>query len=108
MRELLQSINHLESQLMKLHAISINEAMSLCCIGNDTLTASAISEAIGLTPSNTSKVLRSVESKGLVVRSLGSSDRRQMCFTLTDAGHETLQSIKNCPIDIPEFIRPLF
>ncbi|MCM1312062.1 MAG: winged helix DNA-binding protein [Bacteroides sp.] len=108
MRELLKAMNALESQLQSRFGVSINEAMALCCIGGDTLTASKISENIGLTPSNTSKVIRSIESKELVTRSPGDTDHRQMCFTLTEKGMEKLRTIKNNEIEIPEFIKPLF
>ena len=65
MRELVLAMTELESQLQQLYGVSLNEAMLLCCIGEETLTASVISEHTGLAPSNTSKVLRSIEKKGV-------------------------------------------
>lgn len=108
MRELVLAMAELESQLQQLYRVSLNEAMLLCCIGQETLTASVISEQTGLAPSNTSKVLRSIEKKGLINRSLGEIDKRQMCFSLSDKGMETLMRIKNEEISIPEFLAPLF
>ena len=108
MRELIKALGELEMQLQKRYGVSANEAMALCCIRRDTLNASHISEAIGLTPSNTSKVLRSLEKKELLSRSLGDADRRQMRFTLTEGGVRLLETIKNEEIEIPQFIQPLF
>ena len=84
MRELFKALSELEANLIEQHGVSLNEAMALCCIGGDRLTASAISEHTGLSASHTSKVIRSIEDKELIVRSLGDKDKRQMYFTLSD------------------------
>ena len=34
------SLSELETRLMEQYGVSLNEAMALCCIGGDTLTAS--------------------------------------------------------------------
>jgi hypothetical protein len=60
MRELFKALSELETRLMEQYGVSLNEAMALCCIGGDTLTASVISENTGLSASHTSKVIRSV------------------------------------------------
>ena len=46
------------------------------------LTSSEIAEALGLSTSNTSKVIRSVEGKKLITRLIGKEDKRQMRFLL--------------------------
>lgn len=108
MKELLKSLSSLELQLEKRYGVSLNEAMVLCCIGNGTITASMISEKTGMTPSNTSKVIRSIENKELITHVTGEKDRRQKRFTLTDKGLRRLDTLKNEEIDIPDFIKPLF
>jgi DNA-binding MarR family transcriptional regulator len=64
-----------------------------------------LGELLGLTPSNTSKVLRSAESKGLVLRELCCKDRRQMHYSLTTKGRELLASVSCREIEIPEILR---
>lgn len=108
MRELFKALSELESQLIDRHGVSLNEAMALCCISSDTLTASEISEATGLSASHTSKVIRSIEDKELVMRNLGEKDKRQMHFKLTGKGQERLQGIKDKEIEIPKMLKPLF
>ncbi len=108
MRELIKAMSQLEEQLQILYDLSPNEAMALCCIAQDNPTASCISENVGLSPSNTSKVLRVLELKKLIERSMGEEDRRQMRFKLTHSGHLKLQDIKTGEIEIPIFVRPLF
>lgn len=39
MRELFKALSELETRLMEQYGVSLNEAMALCCIGGDTLTA---------------------------------------------------------------------
>lgn len=108
MCELVRAVADLEAQLQAGAGLSLNEAMVLCCIAHDNITATRISENVGLAPSNTSKVLRSVENKGLVVRTLGETDRRQMSFSLSASGLELLQKLKSQEWSVPDFIRPLF
>lgn len=108
MCELVKSVADLEAQLQANCGLSLNEAMVLCCIADDNITATRISENVGLAPSNTSKVLRSVENKGLIVRALGVSDRRQMSFSLSESGLELLRKLKVQEWSVPDFIRPLF
>ena len=93
MRELFKALSELETRLMEQYGVSLNEAMALCCIGGDTLTA---------------KVIRSIEEKELIVRNLGDKDKRQMHFTLSDKGRECLEALKANEIEIPELLKPLF
>lgn len=108
MRELIRAMAQLEDALLERYQVSPNEAMALCCIAADTLTAKTISDNIGLTASNTSKVLRALEDKRLIERKLGEVDRRQMYFSLTPEGISRLAMLKTEEIPIPTFIRPLF
>ena len=62
---------------------------------------------MNLTCSNTSKVIRSVEDKGLIERVLGEKDRRQMYFILTDEGRRKLEEIENEQIEIPELLQSI-
>ena len=64
-----------------------------------------LGELLGLTPSNTSKVLRSVEQKGLVTRELCNEDRRQMYYSLTQQGRELLASVSCREVETPEILR---
>jgi Transcriptional regulators len=57
-------------------------------------SSSEIAVNLGLTNSNASKVIRSVEEKGFIERRLGKEDKRQMYFVLSDAGKKKLKEIK--------------
>ena len=55
--------------------------------------------AVG-TSSNNSKVIGSIEKKGLVERVIGTKDKRQMYFSLTPKGKELISSLKCEQIEI--------
>ena len=108
MRELFEALSSLESGLTETHGVSLNEAMVLCSIGQETVTATTVVERTGMTASHASKVIRSAETKNLLQRELGEKDKRQMYFTLTDAGRACLEGIKEKGVDVPDLLVPLF
>lgn len=108
MRELFQALSSLESSLQERYGLSLNEAMVLCSVGHETATAGTIVERTGLTPSHASKIISQAERKGLLLRKLSESDRRQMCFTLTGKADGCLQAIREQGIEIPKLLQPLF
>ena len=83
-RDLQRAVNQFEAAFEKRYGICLNEGMALCSLSNaERMCPGRLGELLGLTPSNTSKVLRSAESKGLVLRELCCKDRRQMHYSLT-------------------------
>jgi DNA-binding MarR family transcriptional regulator len=75
------------------YGLCLNEGMLLCSLKSQKLTSGEIADALGLTCSNTSKVIKSVESKGYVKRTLGKGDKRQMYFSITKPGLEKLNEM---------------
>ena len=108
MRDLCRALAELEKELTDRCGVSLNEAMTLCCVGGDTLTAGEISELTGFSASHASKVIRSLETKGLLVRRFGEDDRRRMRFTLSEAGAVRLRSLKETSLAVPDRLKPLF
>ncbi len=107
MRDLLKALAELEGRLEESYGVSLNEAMVLCSVGDETVTAGSITACTGMTPSHASKVIRSVEGKGMLVRKLGEHDKRQMYFTLTPKGKSCLESIKERGVDMPGWMLSL-
>lgn len=108
MRELFSALSSLENNLTEAHGVSLNEAMILCALGNEHVTASTIAERTGMLPSHTSKVIAVLEKNGLIKRQLGKSDKRRMYFSLTTKGRECLERMKSYEFDIPDLLKPLF
>ena len=111
MREVFRALSEFENELIRVHDVTLNEAMLLCCLDQEDrkvpFSASDISEKTGLTASHTSKVLRSAEAKELIERSLGSNDHRKMFFELSQKGKERLVEIKRNKVEIPSLLKKL-
>lgn len=107
-RDLYRAIAEFETQLEIRHHLGLNEGMLLCILTRaEKLSSGEIAEQLGLTNSNASKVIRSVEKKGLVIRIMGDQDKRQMYFSLTEQGREELEKMKNSEIEVPELIKKI-
>ena len=99
-RDVQRSIIAFEQRFVKRHGICLNEGMLLCSLHqSERLSSGELGELLGLTPSNT--------SKGLITRILGTTDKRQMYFALTEKGREKIASICCEEVEIPEFLNEI-
>lgn len=94
LRDIFRSIRDFEEAFQQNHGLCLNEGMMLCSLKDEILKSTELAERLGLTPSNMSKVIKAVETKGFVERILGKEDKRQMYFSLTPQGREKLCIIK--------------
>ncbi|GAE19309.1 N-acetylglucosamine related transporter [Bacteroides pyogenes DSM 20611 = JCM 6294] len=63
-RDIYRAVIAFESEMEKKHHLCLNEGMLLCSLSKvDRLSSGEIAETLGLTNSNASKVIRSVEDK---------------------------------------------
>ena len=108
MRELMMALSNFESKLMDANGVSLNEAMVLCALGGECVTASVIAERTGLRPSHTSKVIGSLEDQGYLMRELGKQDKRQIYLSLTNEGKVCLDRIKAYQFEVPDLLKPVF
>ena len=107
-RDIYRAIAEFEVKFMQEFDLSLNEGMLLCTLLNTPkLTSSEIAEALGLSASNTSKVIRSVEDKKLIARLVGKTDKRQMHFELTQEGKSRITVIKNSTPEIPALLQEI-
>lgn len=105
-RDVYRAIAEFEVQFTQMYDLSLNEGMLLCTLFNTPkLTSSEIAEALGLSASNTSKVIRSVEGKKLITRLIGKEDKRQMRFSLTTEGKNRISDIKNATFELSELLQ---
>lgn len=94
LRDIYRTIRDFEIKFQQDHGLSLNEGMLLCSLKEQTYSSSEIAEALGLTNSNASKVLKSAEDKGYIERIIGKDDKRQMYFAITSSGLNKLAEIK--------------
>ena len=95
-----------EKEFLETNKISINDAMILCCLKNGgEKSAGEVCDFVGLSNSRVSKVLCEVEDMGFIARRLGSTDRRQMFFSLTESGNNKVLEMKNMSLSINDLIQ---
>lgn len=101
-RDLYRAIAEFENSFAAAYGISLNEGMLLCTLlDNGRMTSSELADALGLSHSNASKVIRSAEEKGLITRQVGTRDKRLMNFMLTPAGQELITKVKGATYSLP-------
>lgn len=107
-KDIYKAITSFEENFLNDFDLCINEALVLCCLKNKQLSSSELAEQAGLKFSHASKIIKSIEDKGLIKRTIGHSDKRYMNFELSAAGQEMLKKIESNQLDIPELLRPVF
>ena len=99
-------IDIFEKELEDRFGISLDEGMVLCSISSGgSLTCGTIAQKLTITPSNCSKVVAKVESKGLISRTLGKEDKREMIFELTPEGLSLLEQINSSGISLSDVLK---
>lgn len=94
-RDIYRAISDFEIDFHKKYKVKLNEGMLLCSLHTlGQCSSGRIAELLGLTLSNSSKVILSAERKGLVERIVGKQDKRQMIFELTAEGRSCIETIK--------------
>lgn len=107
-RDIYRSIADFETDFHQAYDMSLNEGMLLCSLNENKFSSNEIAELLGLSNSNASKVIRSVENKMLIQRIVGKEDKRQMYFKLTEGGRKKLESIKCAEFQIPDSLKLIF
>lgn len=108
MREIYRALDTFSLEFSRVHGVCLNEATAMCALAPGPAMATGVASDTGMTASHTSKVLRSLERKGLILRTLGEKDRRQMVFSLTPRGKRRLSSMQCGSVAIPEILKPIF
>jgi len=87
LKDIYKALYQFEKEFAGQNGITINEGMMLCCLKNgSSKSANELCNFIGLSNSRVSRVINSVEEKGYIKREMGTEDKRQMFFTLTESG----------------------
>ena len=108
MRDILSAMSELESNLIDQLGLTLNEAMTLCAIGEHSVAASVVAERTGMRASHCSKIISALERRKLVCRSIDKHDKRQINIILTRAGRESLNALKKYEIVVPEILSAVF
>ena len=103
LKDIYKALYQFEKDFANSNGITINEGMILCCLKNDELkTANELCDFVGLSNSRVSRVINTVEKKGYIKRQMGESDKRQMIFSLTNAGKEKVAEMLSADIHLSD------
>lgn len=101
LKDVYHMLQAIEKEFHEANGITVNEALVLCFLSKkETHTAGELCKHIGLSNSRVSKIINDMERKEYLVRRIGYTDKRQMFFVLTEAGHTKYGQIKDVKIDL--------
>ena len=107
-KDIYKTLYLFEKEFAEAHAVTINEAMLLCCLkSGEAKSAGTISEYIGLSNSRVSKVITAVAEKGYIRREINRNDKRQMFFSLTPAGEAKTRRMMHEGVPVEELFERL-
>lgn len=101
-RKLQTSLRNFEDQLKEQTGLSFNDALLLCGVNKGIFEPSALAKELELSPSRLTRILDSLENRGLVKRTLSSMDRRSLTVSLTETGREMIKTYTCSGLHIPE------
>lgn len=103
-----RSIATFEHTLQQHFGLNINEAMLLCVVSeHKNISSGELAEEMGLSHSNMSKVIASMEKQRLIGRHACREDLRCMKFNITKRGEKLLSEINCDNVKLPECIQKL-
>jgi len=103
LKDIYKALYNFEKLFQDKNGITINEGMVLCCLkDNKPRSANELCDFIGLSHSRVSRVINTIEAKGLIIREMGSTDKRQMIFTLSDSGKKKVKEMMKQDMNFSE------
>lgn len=106
MRQILRATENFARRLSRETGLTASQLLLLQVLDEQgESTAGQIAAHMGITQATTTSLLHKLESRGLVHRQRGASDRRQVWLTLTEAGRAKLAA---APDGLQEMFRERF
>ena len=85
---------HQAEEKIRIHSgLTLNEALFLCSLLHSR-SPGELSRECGISLSRVSRILRSLESKGLILREERGADRRRASFSLSEEGERKRKSLE--------------
>ncbi|HSA34327.1 MAG TPA: winged helix DNA-binding protein [bacterium] len=101
LKEIFRAIYVFETTLKKRFRLSLNEALALCALEQNEKNSRELAQEIGISFSRMSRVLGSLEQKGLIKRTFGADDRRKMIFSLSPEGRRKISELHDHRPELP-------
>lgn len=107
-RSISREIAAFEQQFEEQFGVCFNEGVMLCELQMcENKTSGELAECLGLTLSNTSKVIAQIEKKGLVERAHCKDDKRVMRCRLTKKGREKIEEVQKRGLELSPMLDSL-
>ncbi len=107
-KDIYKTLYQFEKDFLDAYELTINEAMLLCCLKDgECKSAGLICDFIGLSNSRVSKIITSVEDKGLINRTICKEDKRQMIFELSETGKTKVAQMMAAELQIESLFEKL-
>jgi len=107
-KNIYKALYSFEKEFVKRFDMTINEAMLLCCMKDgQSHSAYEIAEFIGLSNSRVSKIIMSAETRGWILREIGTEDKRKMIFSLSESGAKVVKTMKKQSVSLDELFSKL-
>ena len=101
-RDIYRAVVSFENELQQAVGLNINEAALLCVLSDGkTRLSGEIAEALGVTRSNASKIIASLEKQMYIHRQPCEEDSRCQKFRITKKGRDKLSQIQCDDIKMP-------
>jgi DNA-binding MarR family transcriptional regulator len=97
-------LQNFEEKLRKETDLSLNEALCLCQADKGIQEPTALARELSLSPSRLTRILNSLESKGLIERTIGLEDRRNIALRVTHEGNTVVHKLHCSTITMPTHI----
>ena len=94
-KDTVRAIHELEQQIKRSHGLTLNEGLCLCCVSKVSNSPGDCARQMGLSASRVSRIIGSLERKGLLERSSLPDDRRSTELAITDRGWQRLQDLRD-------------
>ena len=103
-RQLMVDLRNFEQTLKQETNLSLNEALCLCQTAKGVLEPGTLARELELSPSRLSRILESLEQRGLLQRTISASDRRNVSLYLTKEGEIVVEKLHCTNIAMPPHI----
>ena len=94
-KDVIRAVNELEQELKKAFNLTVNEGICLCCISKEGRSPGDCASTMGLSPSRISRILNSLEKKGMIERRRTAEDHRGTDLYLTKRGIGRLSDLRD-------------
>jgi len=100
-RKIQTAVRLLEKELRIHTALSLNDALCLCSVKHGICEPGLLAREMDLSPSRLSRILDSLEQRGLVERTVATGDRRAITVQLTSKAIHLIEQYQCADMELP-------